>query len=137
MTEKRRYCPQGHDTFRFGRDSSYRCLECKRIDSKQSRAARYAEAQAIRSAEIKRVNAEAERQRKREYERAIAAGGDAAAEARWEKLWSDTLSRTRWSLCQWPLENDHPGACTRRTEDVYCYAHNRQLEREIAAADHE
>jgi hypothetical protein len=135
MTQRRQFCPHGHDTFLVGRDSSYRCLECKRLDSWQARAARVAEAQAVRAAELKRNRAEAERRRKRERDRALAAGGDAAAEARWQELWSDTLGRTGYGLCQWSLENGRPGACTRVVKEdgqVYCGVHNRQLEREGA-----
>jgi hypothetical protein len=110
MTQRRQYCPHGHDTFLVGRDSSYRCLECKRLDSWQARAARVAEAQAIRAAELKRTRAEAERRRKRERDRALAAGGDEAAEVRWQELWSQSLQRGGPGLCQWPLEK-RPSRC--------------------------
>jgi hypothetical protein len=43
MTEKRQFCPQGHDTFEIGRDSSYRCLACKREAGKAASDARRAE----------------------------------------------------------------------------------------------
>ena len=133
MTEKRQFCPRGHDTFLVGRDKSYRCLVCKRESADAARAARDAEAQAIRSAERERINAENERRREREYQRAIKAGGDVAAEARWQKLSVQTLEETesRWDLCQWALDSGVPGACTNRTANVYCAKHNRQLDREI------
>lgn len=130
MTQKRQFCPQGHDTFIFGRDSSYRCRECRRLDGRQARAEREAEAQAARHAEWKRHRVAVERQQKREHERKLAAGGDIAAEARWQELWSDTLMRTGHGLCQWSLENGHPGACTRvvkQAGQVYCRAHNREV----------
>jgi hypothetical protein len=132
MTEERQFCPKGHDTFQAGRDSSYRCLACKREASAAARAARETEELEAQAAEIRRRNAEAARRSEREYRRAIAAGGDAAAEARWDKLFSQTLDETggRFQLCQWPLKNDHPGACTNRTGDVFCAKHNRELERE-------
>jgi hypothetical protein len=75
---------------------------------------------------------QAARRREREYQRAIEAGGDIAAEARWQRLYDETLDAHggRYSLCQWALEDGNPGACTRRTGDVYCWMHNRQLERD-------
>ena len=130
MTAKKQFCPHGHDTFVVGRDSSYRCLECKRLDSWQARADRVVEAQAIRAAELKRHRAEAKRRRKRERDRALAAGGDTAAEARWQELWSDTLRRTGYGLCQWSLDNGRPGACMRLVKkdgQVYCREHNREV----------
>jgi hypothetical protein len=76
------------------------------------------------------------RRLEREYQRAIAAGAAVAANARWERLYEETLDATgsRWGLCQWEDEDangDYLGRrCTRRTADVYCWRHNRQLERE-------
>ena len=125
MTEKRQFCPQGHDTFIFGRDSSYRCKECKRLDAQAARAAREAEAQAARTAELERARAEADRRRAHERERALAAGGTVAREARWQELWDRSPG-----LCQWPQTDDRPGACMRRTANVYCAAHYRRLDRE-------
>jgi hypothetical protein len=132
VTERRQFCPKGHDTFVFGRDSSYRCLECKRLDSRAARAAREAAAQAERTAELERVNVENERRREREYERALKARGDVAAEARWQRLFVQTLDDTgsRFGLCQWALSDGNPGACTNRTADVYCSRHNRSTQRE-------
>jgi hypothetical protein len=131
VTERRQFCPQGHDTFVVGRDSSYRCLECKRLDSQASRAAREASAQAARTAELVRGQAEADRRRAHERELALAAGGTVAREARWLELWDQTLEGTgsRYGLCQWPQSDDRPGGCMRRTQGVYCAKHNRQLER--------
>jgi hypothetical protein len=48
MTEKRQFCPKGHDTFEVGRDSSYRCLACKAESSRAARDARRAEQEAVR-----------------------------------------------------------------------------------------
>jgi hypothetical protein len=127
---RRQFCPRGHDTFVVGRDSSYRCLECKREASAAARKAREDEASAARFAELKRQQAAADRRRKREHARMLKAGGDTAAEARWQELWDRSPG-----LCQWPLENGQPGACTRRTDDVYCARHNRRLEREIETED--
>ena len=76
------------------------------------------------------------RRLEREYQRAIAAGGAVAANARWERLYDETLDKYggRYGLCQWEDE-DGSGqftgrSCTRRTADVYCAKHNRQLDRE-------
>ena len=76
------------------------------------------------------------RRLEREYQRAIAAGGAVAANARWERLYDETYDKYggRYGLCQWEDE-DESGEftgrnCTRRTTDVYCWRHNAQLERE-------
>jgi hypothetical protein len=84
--------------------------------------------------EAEREEREAERLRRaeRDYRRAIAAGGDVAAEAKWQRLYDETLDATggRFGLCQWDLSNGEPGACTNRTANVFCAEHNRQLDRE-------
>jgi hypothetical protein len=83
---------------------------------------------------FERRQEERDRRLEREFQRAIRAGGDVAAEARWQRLEIQTLDATqsRYGLCQWALEDGNPGACTRRAQswDVYCGVHNRQLERE-------
>jgi DNA-directed RNA polymerase subunit M/transcription elongation factor TFIIS len=149
MTRRRRFCPNGHDTFEVGRDSSYRCKRCKyeakAVTRKRATDARRREAEAIaaeraavvaaeekaaREQEARRER-EAQRRREAEYRQALEAGGDTAAEARWERLSDELLdSEGRYDLCQWPLENGRYGACTRRTAGVYCWVHNRQLDRE-------
>jgi hypothetical protein len=155
MTPRRRFCPKGHDTFEVGRDSSYRCRRCKyeakAATRKQASEARLLEAEAIateRAAvaaakeaaaqeEAKRLREEAERQDEAEYQRILDAGGAVAANARWERLYDETLDRYggRYGLCQWEDEDDSGEfagrRCTRRTTaDVYCWKHNRQLDRE-------
>ena len=84
--------------------------------------------------EAEREKREAERLRRaeRDYQRAIKAGGDIAAEARWERLSDEELDKG-YGLCQWALDNGQNGACTRRTTGVYCWRHSRQLDREAAA----
>lgn len=155
MTPRRRFCLKGHDTFEVGRDSSYRCRRCK-LDAKTASRKRATEARrreadaiaaeratvvaaqekAAREQEARREQ-EAQQRREAEYRRAIEAGGDIAAEARWERLYDETLDEGRYGLCQWALENGQNGACTRRTTDVYCWVHNRQLDRESAARKRE
>ena len=134
MTKKRQFCPRGHDTFQVGRDASKRCLQCKAEDA-AAKAALQEQAIAEGNAAFERRQAEADRRREREYRRAIEAGGDVAAEAKWQRLYFQTLDATesRFGLCQWSLADGNPGACTRRTADVYCWRHNHQLEREAAA----
>jgi hypothetical protein len=131
MTKKRQFCPQGHETFQFGRDSSYRCLECKRLDSQNARAAREAEGAAIRHAEREAMRAEEARLRKAERARIIAAGGPDAKELRWNERFRRTLQTTEVSLCQWSQSNGRPGGCFQRTEldgdTVYCRKHNEEL----------
>lgn len=75
MAERRQFCPKGHDTFVFGRDSSYRCLECKREDAAAARAAWKAQSEAERSAQLRRHYADLDRRRRRERARMIKAGG--------------------------------------------------------------
>ena len=81
---------------------------------------------------------EAARRGEREYQRALAAGGAVAANARWERLYDETNGKYggRYGLCQWEDEDDDGNyegrCCTRRTADVYCLRHNRQLARETA-----
>jgi DNA-directed RNA polymerase subunit M/transcription elongation factor TFIIS len=148
MAPRRRFCPKGHDTFEVGRDSSYRCKRCKyeakAATRKLATEARRREAEAIaaeraavaaaqekaaREREPRRER-EAQRRREAEYQRALKVGGDVAAEARWERLYDETLDAGRYGLCQWALDNGQYGACTRRTAGVYCWRHNRQLDRE-------
>ena len=92
-----------------------------------------------REAEWKAKEAANARRLEREYQRAIAAGGVAAADARWERLYEETYDKYggRYGLCQWEDE-DSEGRylgreCTRRTTDVYCWRHNAQLERQAEA----
>jgi hypothetical protein len=93
-----------------------------------------------REAERRVREEQAARRRELEYQREIAAGGAVAANARWERLYDETLDKYggRYGLCQWEDEDgsgDFAGRrCTRRTTaDVYCWRHNRQLDRESAA----
>jgi hypothetical protein len=91
-----------------------------------------------REAEWRAREEEAARRREREYQRALATGGAVAANARWERLYDETYDKYggRYELCQWEDEDDDGNyegrRCTRRTTDVYCWRHNRQLERETA-----
>jgi hypothetical protein len=131
LTKKRQFCPRGHDTFQVGRDASKRCLRCKAEDA-AAKAALQEQAVAEENAAFERRQAEVARREEREYQRAIQAGGDVAAEAKWQRLYVQTLDATesRFGLCQWSLDDGNPGACTRRTQSVYCHVHNRQLDRE-------
>src|SRR5262245_29266413 len=127
MTRPRQFCPRNHDTFRFGRDAGHRCLECRREDAEAILALEATEA-AERDAERQRRWEEIDRQREQKYQRAIRAGGDTAATARWWRMSEETLLSTdsRFDLCQWPLSSGEPGACTRRTTDVFCARHSRR-----------
>jgi hypothetical protein len=70
----------------------------------------------------------------REYQRAIKAGGRVAAEAKWQRLFDETLDATggRYELCQWEdeIEDEYTHTCFNRSTDVYFAKHNRQLDRE-------
>jgi hypothetical protein len=152
MTGRRRYCLRGHDTDVAGRDSSGRCLICKReamwaarAPARDAAAAARAERAAAREAELERLErerieerrrrqAEADRRREREYQRAIKAGGRAAAEARWWRASDETLEEGRYDLCQWEdeIDGEYTHTCFNRTRlDVYCAKHNRRVEREV------
>ena len=121
-----------------GRPALYCSIACRRWNEyavtrhkweereRIERPKRQAEWEARRKAEEE----ERARRRDEEYRRAIEAGGDIAAEARWERLYDETLDEGRYGLCQWALDNGLYGACTRRTTGVYCWRHNRQLDRE-------
>jgi hypothetical protein len=130
MTEKRQFCPLGHNTFVFGRDSSYRCLECKRLASAEARAARYAAEVALHRAQLQRRQAEADRDREDERQCNLAAGGLVAREQRWQDAWS----RREGDICQWQDDEGHH-LCTRKLDLdgdlVYCPKHSAQLERRL------
>ena len=135
MTRKRQFCPNGHDTFQVGRDASKRCLQCKAEDA-AAKAALEKQAIAERHAAFERQRAEIDRRLEQEYQVAIKRGGYDAAMARWDKAYSETNDACggRYGLCQWEDEVDGEfigRMCYRRTTDVYCAKHNRQLEREI------
>jgi hypothetical protein len=139
MTERRRFCPRGHDTFEVGRDSSYRCLVCKRESAIASAARRNAAAAAAATEQRERERAEADRRREREeeraYQRAIKAGGRVAAEAKWSRAFEEALDATGsgYELCQWEdeIDDEYTHTCFNRSTDVYCAKHNRQFEREV------
>ncbi len=149
MTPKRQFCPKGHDTFEVGRDTSYRCLACKREAGRGDRYLRIAEDRGIREAERRRQEEEAqaaqeaerrrrveERERRQEekYQAAIKRGGYDAAMARWDRAYSESLEKTGHGLCQWEdeVDGEYLGRnCYSRADgsQVYCARHNRQLER--------
>lgn len=123
-----------------GRPALYCSVTCRRDNEyavaqrrwaereRRERPRREAEWRARRKAQ----DEEAARRSEGAYRQALEAGGDTAAEAKWQRLYDQTLDSTgsRYGLCQWALDNGQPGACTRRTTDVYCPRHNRQLDRE-------
>jgi hypothetical protein len=110
------------------RQANERVVVSRNLHEKERRERERLEAEA--TARREKLEAEVAARDEREYRRAIEAGGDAAAEAKWQRLFDKTSEKGRWSLCQWPLANGEPGACTNRTADVYCAKHNRQLDRE-------
>ena len=87
-----------------------------------------------REAEWKAREKAREDKAEREYQRAIKAGGRVAAEAKWWRASNETAIAGRYDLCQWSEEmgGEYTHVCFNRTTgDVYCFKHNRQLEREI------
>jgi hypothetical protein len=131
MAAKRRYCPQGHDTTIHGRDSSYRCLECKRLAAQESWAVRREQRLAQEQAEAATRQRQEDKRRERKEaaarRRILAAGGEAAIELLQYEAWEA-------GLCGWEIG---PGAVCRRSASretfVWCRLHNRQLDREQAA----
>jgi hypothetical protein len=127
MTERRQYCPKGHDTFECGRDSSYRCLRCKRESGAAARRARRDAEMAVRDAE-----------RLRQEEEAAAADAVRDVVTNLPRLMPrEPVERARRRgvafgvhLCEWPPD----GACDRRTYRIYCHRHMRQAEREAVRA---
>lgn len=134
MTKKRQFCPRGHDAFLAGRDASKRCLQCKAEDA-AARAALHERALAERHAEFERRQVENDRRCEHDYQAAIKRGGPDAANARWDRAYSEALEKGRYGLCQWEDEiaGQYMGRmCFRRTADVYCGVHNLQPDRESA-----
>ena len=136
MTERRQFCPRGHDTFQTGRTAgNKKCLACMAEDV----AAKDAEVEAAAAeaqAEFERRREEIDRRLEREYQAAIKRGGYDAVMARWDRAYSETIEKTGYGLCQWEDEVDGEfmgRECYRRTrDDIYCWRHNKQLERESA-----
>jgi hypothetical protein len=130
MTNLKQFCPRGHDTFIAGRDSSYRCLACKREQMWEASRAREAEEAAIRQAERQAWHAAEEKQRKAERARIIAAGGRPAREARWQERYSRSLQNDGPGLCQWSEETGRPGDCFLEAGEysIYCDKHDAELE---------
>ena len=156
MTSRRRFCPKGHDTFEVGRDSSYRCRRCK-LDAKaatRKRAAeiRRREAEAIaaeraavaaaqeKAAREQTARLEQEAVRRRETGVPNSAPGRRRHRSRGEvgAAVRRDARHDRGPPRPMPMggqdNGDYLGACTRRTASVYCWGHNRQLDRESAAA---
>jgi hypothetical protein len=88
---KRQLCPRGHDTFAIARDPSGRCLRCKRDDLATSRSARLAEAWAAQSARIRKEQDRRDRERAREGERVLKAGGEPALSLTLEEAGQELL----------------------------------------------
>ena len=62
MSTRKQFCPRGHDTLEIGRDSSYRCLQCKREDARAARVVRREQEQAACRAEQTERNERLRRQ---------------------------------------------------------------------------
>src|SRR5262245_10215978 len=129
MTEPRRYCLRGHDTAECGRDSSYRCLKCKREAGRAARAVRKQAETAIRDAA-----------RLRHEEEAAAAYAVANIAAILPHLGiREQVERARRlgveigvHVCEW--HDRQPDACDLRTHMIFCGPHMRQAKRDAAAA---
>lgn len=125
MTERRRYCPRNHDTFAVGRDSSYRCLACKRESGAEARHARPAEERARQSDDIDRRLAEMQRQREIQRQRILDSGDSRAV--------LDLLERERPGRDLWLAPERGPAEDLRRAGHarlgVYCGIRNRLVER--------
>jgi hypothetical protein len=136
MTERRQFCPKGHDTFVVGRDSSYRCKRCKLDAGNEARWAREREAADVRRAEMVRQQDEATKRRAAEKKRILKAGGVKAQSL----MESESGGRCSWATGEVQITADppvlegKPGICGRPYEHVgpYCRKHNRLLEQRQA-----
>ena len=126
MTARRQFCPRGHDTAQCGRDSSYRCLQCKREAMASARAARVAEAAAAEWALRKKELDRMAKARERERRRILAAGGPAALELKQQEAFED-------GRCGWELSETEVCLRPGTTWGIWCRRHCRQLEREQEA----
>jgi hypothetical protein len=121
---KRQFCPRGHDTFTIGRDSSGRCLRCKREDMATSRYVRLAEAMAAESARIRKEHEKRDRQREAERRRILEKGTPA------QVLELKQMDAWEQDRCGWELSETE--VCQRRGDPMnsWCTMHLRQLDRE-------
>jgi hypothetical protein len=119
-----------------GRPRTFCSAQCRRANEEVVVSQRLQEMQ---RRERERLQAEWQAREKarqakaeREYQRALRAGGRVAAEAKWERLYDETLDAGRYGLCQWEEEigGEYTHVCLNQTTDVFCHKHNRQLERE-------
>jgi hypothetical protein len=138
MTEKRQFCPKGHDTFLVGRDSGYRCLKCKRESASIARWARLEEQRAAQAAELEAKRAEEAKRQAAERKRILKAGGPDAQWLIWNEAYTESLAKDEGGLCQWQDEVDGnylPRQCFQQADewDVYCAHHNQVLEEQAAA----
>jgi hypothetical protein len=117
-----------------GRPRSFCSAQCRQANERVvvSRRREEMERREVerREAEWKAREKAREDKAEQEYQRALKAGGDVAAEARWQRLYDQVSEEGRYGLCQWDLPNGHPGACTNRTVGVFCAKHSRQVDRE-------
>ena len=151
MPPSRRYCaPKGHDVWQTGRDSSGRCLACKREAGRSrrylqiatergireaERARRQEEAQAEGHAAFTRQLAERELEQERKLLERIRRVGYDGQMAKWERASNEVIEKTgsRFGLCQWQDERPDgeflPRMCYRRTSSVYCHLHTRESDK--------
>jgi hypothetical protein len=124
VTERKRFCVRGHDTFEVGRDSSYRCLRCKAESGAAARRVRKAAEDAVRDAE-----------RLRQAEESAAA--DARPVLPFLGPIQQLERRIRLGVgpdvhvCEW--RDGLPDACTNRTIYIFCGRHMNQAKRDAAA----
>jgi hypothetical protein len=113
-----------------GRPAVYCSLQCRRDAEYGRKLARTPPRTSLDVWRRQRADQEAEdaRRAEQEYQKALKAGGDVAAEAKWWRLYS---AESRYGLCQWALPSGRLGACTNRTTGVFCAKHNREVERRI------
>jgi hypothetical protein len=89
-----------------GRPRTFCSAQCRGANERVVVSGRFEEKQRRdreqREAEREKREAESMRRAERDYQRAIAAGGDVAAGAKWQRLSDETLDATgsRYGLCQ-------------------------------------
>jgi hypothetical protein len=136
MTERRQFCPKGHDTFVVGRDTSYRCLACKRESMAAARRARIDEAMAVERAAQKKRWAAADRAREAGRRRILRTGGQEALPLLQQEAWED-------DRCGWEMSLDPPAVCGRKISrkqaeigNPWCSKHDAELERARRGSEH-
>jgi hypothetical protein len=125
-----------------GRPRSFCSAQCRSAAERCRVSQQYHERQRREQEEQERAaarrRAAAEKERLKERERILKAGGPDAQWLIWNEAYTESLNKDEGGLCQWQDEVDGnylPRQCFQRADewDVYCAHHNRVLEERSAA----